>query len=191
MGLYTRGLYSWGLIYGTTFVSGVFHTCYLYLKKEESNKTKKRQCSCSKMPFYYLAENKTRDAFHNSGPLAALRVKHTWEGALILGELDLLKITRLHIIFFLLFYNGLKFGRGGGFLYSEGIIYGTTFMLVFWWAYIRWDLYSRGLIFGVLRYSTKISRFLLYALLGSFNFLVLSYVLRCSCCLDKFVGFSS
>ena len=32
---------TWGFIYGTTFVSGVFHTCYLYLKKGELNKTKK------------------------------------------------------------------------------------------------------------------------------------------------------
>ena len=143
MGLYTRGLYSWGLIYGTTFVSGVFHTCYLYLKKEESNKTKKRQCSCSKMPFYYLAANKTRDAFHNSGPLAALRVKHTWEGALILGELDLLKITRLHIIFFLLFYNGLKFGRGGGGV----LIFRGDYIRNHLYISILVGLYTVGLIF--------------------------------------------
>ena len=36
---YTRvGLYpvrGGGLIHGTTFVSGIFQTCYLYLKKEE------------------------------------------------------------------------------------------------------------------------------------------------------------
>ena len=39
---YTRGsLLSEQPIYGTTFVSGVFHTCYLYLKKGELNKTKK------------------------------------------------------------------------------------------------------------------------------------------------------
>ena len=32
---------AWWSIYGTTFVTGVFHTCYLYLKKEEWNKTEK------------------------------------------------------------------------------------------------------------------------------------------------------
>ena len=81
-----------GLIYGTTFVSGVFHICYLYLKNEEWDKTSK-QCSCSKMPFYYLTAIKTRGVFHNSGPLALLRLKNTWEGALI--SVDLLKITLL------------------------------------------------------------------------------------------------
>ena len=29
-----------GLMYGPTFMSRVFHTCYLHLKKEEWNKTK-------------------------------------------------------------------------------------------------------------------------------------------------------
>ena len=30
-----------GLIFGITFVSGVFHTCFLYFRKEKWNKTKK------------------------------------------------------------------------------------------------------------------------------------------------------
>ena len=102
-GLYTGGLYAEPLL------------CLdLYLKKEEWNKTRK-QYSCSKMSFYCLTANKTRDVYHNSGPLASLRLKNTWGGALI--SVDILKITLLHI-FFLYFY--------------EGLIYGTTFVLVFW-----------------------------------------------------------
>ena len=69
-------LYLGGLIYGTTFVSGVFRICYFFLKKEQWNKTKKI-CSCSKISFYYLTANKTRDVFHNSGPLTSLRLKNT------------------------------------------------------------------------------------------------------------------
>ena len=124
--------YSWGLIYGIIFVSGVIHICYLYLKKEEWNKTKK-QCSCSKMWFYYLAAYKTLDVFHNLGPLNWLRLKNIWGGVLI--SVDLLKITLL-LIFFLYFYNRLIFGKGG-------LIHGTTFVLVFWWTYIR-GAYTRS-----------------------------------------------
>ena len=126
------GLHTGGLIYRTTFVSGVFHTYYLYLKKEECNKTKKK-CSCSKIPFYYLTASKTPNVFHNSGQLASLRLKNTWGGVLI--SVDTLKITLLHI-FFLHFDNGLK--------------YRPTFVLVFWWLFI-WGAYM--LTFGVLRYS--------------------------------------
>ena len=76
MGLYTGGLNSGGgggLIYKTTFVSEAFHTCYLYLKNEEWNKTKK-QGPCSKMPLYYLTATKTRDVFPSSRLLASLRL---------------------------------------------------------------------------------------------------------------------
>ena len=97
-GAYTRE----GAWCGNIFVCKVFRTCYLYLKKEEWNKTKKQR-SCSKMPFYYLRANKTHDLFHNSIPLVSLRLKNTWGGALNL--VDLLKIALLYI-FFLYFYNG-------------------------------------------------------------------------------------
>ena len=51
----------------------------------------KKQCSCSKMPLYYLTANKTRDAFHNSEPLALLRFKNASGGALI--SVELLRLT--------------------------------------------------------------------------------------------------
>ena len=75
---YTRGMliFGWPFIRYHFFASQVFYTCYLCLKKEDWNKTKK-QCSCSKMPFYYLAANKTRDFFHNSGPLISIRLGST------------------------------------------------------------------------------------------------------------------
>ena len=59
------------------------------------------------MSFYYLTTNKTCDVFHNSGSLAALRLKNTSGGALI--SVGILKITFLYI-FFLHFYNGLILG---------------------------------------------------------------------------------
>ena len=46
------GLIHRELMYGITFVSRVFNTCDLYLKKEEWNKTKEKQHSGSKMPYY-------------------------------------------------------------------------------------------------------------------------------------------
>ena len=49
------------------------------------------------MSFYYLIANKTLDVFHNSEPLALLRLKNTWEGVLI--SVDLLKTTLLQIFF--------------------------------------------------------------------------------------------
>ena len=45
--------------------------------------------------------------FLNSGPVALLRLKDTWKGALI--SVDSLKTTLLQI-FFLYFYNGIIFG---------------------------------------------------------------------------------
>ena len=33
--------------------------------------------------YYYLTANKTRDVFHNSGPLASLKLENTLGGALI------------------------------------------------------------------------------------------------------------
>ena len=111
MGLYTEGVFIRGLlIYGTTFVSGVFHTCSLYFKKDEWNKTKE----------IMLPLMKIRDVYHNSGPLASLKLKNTWGGALI--SVDLLQITLLHILF-LYFYIGLIFGEAlylGG-LYKESL----------------------------------------------------------------------
>ena len=77
------------------------------------------------MLFYYLTANTTRDVFHNSGPVASLRLKNTWGGALI--SVDLYKITLFYILF-LSFYNGHIFG---------GLINGATFVLIIWWAYIR------------------------------------------------------
>ena len=56
------------------------------------------------MPFYYLTANKTSDVFHNSGPLAPLRLKNTWGGALV--SVDLLKITMLHIFFLYFIFEG-------------------------------------------------------------------------------------
>ena len=90
------------------------------------------------MPFYYLTANKTRDLCHNSGPLASLRLKYTWGGALI--SVDLLKITLPH--------NGLVLGLYLGELvfrvtlytepllwyYFDGLIYGE---FIFGGAYIR------------------------------------------------------
>ena len=93
-------------IYRTTFLSGVFHTCYLCFKKRNGIRQNK-QCSCSKRPFYYLTANKTRDVFQNSGPLASLRLKSTWGAVLI--SVDLLKITLLHISFYI-FIIGLCMG---------------------------------------------------------------------------------
>ena len=46
------GLIHRELMYGITFVSRVFNICDLYLKKEEWNKTKEKQHSGSKMPYY-------------------------------------------------------------------------------------------------------------------------------------------
>ena len=40
-----------GCINGIIFVSGVYHTCYLYLKKEEWNKTKKNDSLAAKCGF--------------------------------------------------------------------------------------------------------------------------------------------
>ena len=51
------------------------------------------------MPFYYFTASKTRDVFHNSGPIASLKLKNTWGGALI--SVDLLKITLFHIFFYI------------------------------------------------------------------------------------------
>ena len=115
------GLYlgEWGLIFGWVvymrnhFGSGVFYTCYLYLKKGEWNKTKK-QCSCSKIPFYHFTVNKTRDVFPNSGPLDLFRLKNTWGGTL--NSVDLIKIILLQIFFLCFFLGG-------------GLIYGTTVVL--------------------------------------------------------------
>ena len=103
------------LIYGTTFLSGVFHTCYLHLKKKESNKTKK-QCYCSKIPICYLTANKKYDVIHNSGSLASLRLKNIWGGALI--SVDLWKIKVLPISY-LHFYNRLIIGVG---LYTKPLL---------------------------------------------------------------------
>ena len=50
MDLYMGETYLRGLIYGSTFASGVFHTCYLYPKKEEWNKTKSNAL-VAKCPF--------------------------------------------------------------------------------------------------------------------------------------------
>ena len=106
---YTRG---W-LIHGTTFVSGVFHTSLICISRKR-NKAKK-QCSCSKMPFYYLTVNKTRDVFHKLGPLASLGLKNTFGGALI--SVDVLKTELLHK-FLSYFYNGLVFGEANIFCVS-------------------------------------------------------------------------
>ena len=76
------------------------------------------------MPFYYLTAEKSCDVFHNTGPLALLRLKNTLERVLI--SVDLLKVTLLHI-FFVYSYTGLIFG---------GLTYGITFVLIFWWTYI-------------------------------------------------------
>ena len=75
------------------------------------------------MLFYYLTGDKTRDVFLNSRPIASLRLENTWGGLILV---DLLKIMLHHI--FQDFCNRLTLG---------GLIYGTTFVLVFWWAYIR------------------------------------------------------
>ena len=79
------------------------------------------------MPFYYLTANKTRDVFHNSGPLSLLRLKNSWRGALI--SVDLLKITLLHILF-VYFYNGLIFR--GAYIWNHfcisGFIYGKSYI---------------------------------------------------------------
>ena len=71
----------------------------------------KKQCSCGKIPFYYLTTDKIRSEIYNSEPLAslaALRLKFTRRGALI--SVDLLKMTLLHM-FLLHFYNGFIFER--------------------------------------------------------------------------------
>ena len=48
-----------------------------------------------------MTANKTRDVFHNSEPLASLRLKNTWEGPLI--SVDLLKNnTYSHTLFIFL-----------------------------------------------------------------------------------------
>ena len=75
------------------------------------------------MPFYYLTENKTSDVFHNSGPSASLKLKNTWEEALISEYL--LKVTLLHIFFCVSILIGL-YTRGLylGDLYLE--LYGIT-----------------------------------------------------------------
>ena len=80
------------------------------------------------MPFYYLTANKTRDLCHNSGPLASLRLKYTWGGALI--SVDLLKITLLAQWACI----GLIFG---GACIQRDPIYRTTIVILFWWAYMR------------------------------------------------------
>ena len=79
------------------------------------------------MPFYYLTANKTRNVFHNSGPLSLLRLKNSWRGALI--SVDLLKITLLHILF-VYFYNRLIF-RGAyirNYFCVSGFIYGKSYI---------------------------------------------------------------
>ena len=72
------------------------------------------------MPFYHLTASKTRDVFHNSGPLALLRLKNTWVEALI--SVDLLKTTLLHIFIFY-FHNGFIFGRPYIRVYVRGDLY--------------------------------------------------------------------
>ena len=67
-----------------TFLIVKFFTPVICISRKGWNKIKK-QCSCSKMPFYCLRANKTRDLFHNSRPLASLRLKNTLGGALVGG----------------------------------------------------------------------------------------------------------
>ena len=107
MGLYTRGDFYTEPVLRLEF----FTPAICISRKRNGNKTKKKQCSCGKIPFYYLTTNKIRSEIYNSeplAPLAALRLKFTWRGALI--SLDLLKMTLLHM-FLLHFYNGFIFGR--------------------------------------------------------------------------------
>ena len=108
-----------------------FFTPVIYISRKRNGKRQKKQSSCSKMLFYYLIANKTRDVFRNSRPLASLRLKNTWGGALI--SIDLLKVTLLCILFYISIMG----------LYLGVLICGTTFVLAFWWAYIR----EVGLIF--------------------------------------------
>ena len=87
------------------------------------------------MPFYYMTFL-LLDVYHNS--LIIKTQKHLRRSV---NFSRFIKIT-LFYIFFLYFYNrlifgGLRFGR------KAGLIYGTTFMLVFSWAYIR-GTYIRG-----------------------------------------------
>ena len=105
-------------------MSGVFHTCYLYLKKEEWKKGKKTKL-LQQNAILLLDSKQNTWFFRNSRPLASLRLKNTWGGALI--SVDLYKITLFYILF-LSFYNGHIFG---------GLINGATFVLIIWWAYIR------------------------------------------------------
>ena len=112
-------------------MSGVFHTCYLYLKKEEWKKGKKTKL-LQQNAILLLDSKQNTWFFRNSRPLASLRLKNTWGGALI--SVDLLKVTLLCILFYISIMG----------LYLGVLIYGTTFVLAFWWAYIR----VVGLIFG-------------------------------------------
>ena len=86
-----------------------------------------------------MTANKIHDAFHRSGPLASLRLKNTWGGALT--SEDLLKI-RFSVYSFSTCKMGLYFWG----LILGGPIYGTTFVLVFWWAYIR-GAYIQGCLY--------------------------------------------
>ena len=72
-------------------------------------------------------------------------------------------------------------------IFIDFFIFGGTFLEIF---FIK-SLFLFGRFCNLFRMQLKISRNFLYASLGSFIFLILSHVVSCSFCLNKFVEFSS
>ena len=70
--VYTEGGYNNEPLFCLEFFTPV--TC---ISRKRNEIRQKKQCSCSKIPFYYLTAKKTRCIFHNSEPLAPLRLKDT------------------------------------------------------------------------------------------------------------------
>ena len=95
-----------------------FFTPVTCISRKRNGIRQKKQCPCSKRLFYYLTLNKTRDVFHNLGPLISLRLKNTGRAALI--SVDLLKITLLHILFTYGQLLCISMGLHTGGLYSRG-----------------------------------------------------------------------
>ena len=70
VGIYTRGdLYS-DCLYTEPLLCLEFFTSVICFSRKRNEIRQKKQCSCSKRPFYYMAANKTRDVFNNLRPLA-------------------------------------------------------------------------------------------------------------------------
>ena len=106
-------------------------------------------------PGAYISQRPFRRGLSTEGNL---RFKIDW-ASLIVGS----KFT-VFALFYFVFEGNFQVQApppGGGGLYLEGRFNGGFFELRFWGAYIWRGLYMEELIFGILRYSTKLSTVIL------------------------------